>query len=279
LWPGKEKRVSLLKEFKKLNEICQKPRYKEVGNWMVRNIIREACVPTTYFLLKTPVTANQVTFFALLLGVAGCVVFLAASKLFFLWFAVLLHLSYYFDHVDGQIARCKKQVSLSGMMFDFITHYIIYGAIVISLGMKAYFENGDVFYVFCGAVGAISLISFNLLEDSKYRAFFVEILKHESVKIKKGSPGGDKKESKAKMVFSFFHKSCEMHVIINTITAVAILQLFGLEFIRLFGTSVTWTEFLAVYYAVFSLFIAAVKTFFVVTTRKPDKEFKNVFEI
>ncbi|MGB2599606.1 MAG: CDP-alcohol phosphatidyltransferase family protein [Candidatus Omnitrophota bacterium] len=262
--------MSLLKEFRKLNEVCQKPRYKEVGNWMVRNIIREACVPTTYFLLKTPITANQVTFFALLLGIAGCIVFLAASKLFFLWFAVLLHLSYYFDHVDGQIARCKKQVSLSGMMFDFITHYIIYGAIVISLGMKAYFESGDVFYVFCGAVGAISLISFNLLEDSKYRAFFVEMLKRESVKIKRQPSGENKKGSKAKTVFSIFHKTCEMHVIINTITVAAILQFFGLEFM---------TKALAVYYAAFSLFIAAAKTFFVVTTRKPDKEFKNIFEI
>ncbi|MGD2279090.1 MAG: CDP-alcohol phosphatidyltransferase family protein [Candidatus Omnitrophota bacterium] len=270
--------MKIVENFKELNKICQKPHYKEKGNWMVRNIIREACVPVTYFLLKTPVTANQVTVFSLLLGIAGCAAFLISPKLSFLWLAILLHLSYYFDHVDGQIARCKKQVSLSGMMLDFITHYIIYGAVAVSLGLKAYYESGSMFYVYCGIVAAISLISFNLLADSKYRTFFVEMLKHEHVKIKRSATEAKKERRNIfARAFSVLHKTCEIHVIINTVTVVAILQLFGLNGLSASNGIVTWAEITAFYYAAASLGVALIKTFFLVATRKPDKEFKNLF--
>ena len=268
--------MSLFKEFTELNKICQKPHYKEKGNWMVRNIIREACVPATHFLLKTPVTANQVTSFALFLGVAGCVAFLASSGLSFVWLAALLQLSYYFDHVDGQIARCKNQVSLSGMMFDFITHYVIYAAVAASMGLKAYHETGEMFYVYCGIVAAVSLVSFNLLVDSKIRAFFVEILKHDRVDVKRpvssGRPG---RRSVPAYLFSVLHKTCEMHVIINTVTVAAILQVLGVGGM---GT-VAWSRILAVYYAGAAFAIAFIKTFYHVSTRKPDKEFSDTFSI
>jgi len=269
--------MSLLGEFKKLNKVCQKPRYKEVGNWMVRNIIREACVPMTYLLLKTPITANQVTFLSLAFAIAGCVSFLVAKGLPFLWLAVLLHISYYFDHVDGQIARCKGQSSVSGMMFDFITHYIIFSAILLSLGLKAYFESANMFYIYCGMAASISIVSFNLLIDSKYRAFFVKILKHNEVRINKAQAENEKdKRSIPAKFFSLLHKTCEIHIIINTLTVAALLQMFGLEGIT---ASTTWLEVLVVYYAIAVFTIAAVKVFFVVVTRKPDREFKNIFSI
>ena len=272
--------MSLFQEFKKLNKICQKPHYKEVGNWMVRNIIREACVPMTYFLIKTPITANQVTLFALFLGVGGCIGFLMTLKFSFLLLAIFLQLSYYFDHVDGQIARCKEQVSISGMMFDFITHYIIFGAIAFALGLKGYFESGNIFYIYCGIVFSLSLISFNLLGDSKYRAFFVELLKYNEVKIRKSQTASRGRKGKIlNKIFSLLHKTCEIHVIINTITLVAVFQLFGLHGINTTFVNLTWAEIMIIYYALVSFTIAVVKTSFLIVTRKPDEEFKNIFLI
>ena len=157
----------LLGELKEFNKIVQKPNYKTKGNWMVRNIIREACVPVTYLLIRTPVTANQVTVFSVILALLGCGFFLSVKGLSFLVLAVFLHLSYYFDHVDGQIARHKSQSTITGVLLDFITHFIIYGAVTFSIALKAYYDSGNIFYIYCGIVGAISLISFNLLQDSK----------------------------------------------------------------------------------------------------------------
>jgi len=266
--------MSLLNEFKKLNKVCQKPRYKEIGNWMVRNITREACVPTTYFLLKTPITANQVTLLAIVFGVGGSILFLAVGRLSFFWLGLMLHLSYYLDHVDGQIARCKNQVSLSGMMLDFISHYIIYGVIAVSIGLRAYFETNNIIYLYYGIVASLSLISFNLLSDSKYRAFFVEIIKHDRLIINKprATAAGGSRSFLAR-IFSIIHKSCEIHVIINTITVIAMLQIFGFNGILHFG----WAELLALYYGVASFTLALVKILFVVWTKKVDQEFKQTF--
>ena len=246
---------------------------------MVRNIIREACVPVTYLLVRTPVTANQVTVFSLILALLGCGFFLSVKGLSFLVLAVFLHLSYYFDHVDGQIARYKSQSTITGVVLDFITHFIIYGALTSSIGLKAYYESGDIFYVYCGIIASLALISFNLLQDSKYRAFFIELIKHDNIKVKRVDAHGDNRKNRglAHRVFSIIHKTCEIHVMINTITVIALLEVIGLRYVILPGGNFTWAQVLAVYYVAATLVVTVVKTTFIVIARKPDQEFEDTF--
>lgn len=271
--------MSLLEKFEELNKKVQKPRYKEVGNWMVRNIIREASVPMTYLLLKTPVTANQVTVFSLVLALLGCFIFLSTNGLTFLVLAVFLHLSYYFDHVDGQIARYKSQVSITGVVLDILSHFVIYGALTVSIGLKAYYESGEILYVYYGIIASLSLISFNLLQDSKYRAFFIELLKCKEIRVRteEGYKDSFINRSLLHRAFSLVHKTCEIHVMINTITVFALLQLLGLRYLILPAGNYTWAQVLAFYYAVSCLVLAVAKTTFIVITKKPDKEFEDTF--
>lgn len=272
--------MSLMEEFKQLNKTCQKPDYKKIGNWYVRNIIRDSCVPATYFLLKTPITANQITLLSLVLGILGCVMFLIVPKAYFVYLAFFLQLSYYFDHVDGQIARSKKQVSLSGIVLDIISHYIIFASIIAALTLKAFSGSHYAAYLYLGMIGVISIISFNLLVDSKYRAFFIELQKYSRVEIITGG-GHDSVREKSvfKSFFALLHKTCEMHVIINTLSIIAVIQLFGLDGISIFNVTVNWPQLLTIYYSVASFVLAAVKTFFFMITKKPDNEFSAIFSV
>src|SRR3989338_3961306 len=92
----------MVESLKELNNICQKPRYKEVGNWMVRNILRDAALPITWALLHTPVTANQVTLASLGIGLFGILLMAFVGKGWFLLGALLLQAWYLLDHVDGR---------------------------------------------------------------------------------------------------------------------------------------------------------------------------------
>src|SRR5437762_1650191 len=104
----------MVESLKELNRICQKPRYREVGNWMVRYVLRDLALPFTWLLLHTPVTANQVTLASLVVGLFGISLFAATSNASFLTGTLLLQLWYLLDHVDGQIARYRKTACLSG---------------------------------------------------------------------------------------------------------------------------------------------------------------------
>src|SRR3989338_5676458 len=142
----------MVESLKKLSEICQKPRYKKVGNWMVRHILRDAALPVTWLLLHTPITANQVTFFSLVIGIVGIGLFSALAPSLFLAGTILLQLWYFLDHVDGQIARYHKTVSITGRFFDFLTHHIIHGVIFFSLGICMYQITRNFYLVIWGFV-------------------------------------------------------------------------------------------------------------------------------
>ena len=104
------KKVQSLKD---LNNIVQKPDYKTKGNWMARNITRDMAVPLTWLFLHTRITANQITLLSLLVGLSASVAFVFFSKVNIFIGALLLQTWYLLDHVDGQVARYRKQQSLT----------------------------------------------------------------------------------------------------------------------------------------------------------------------
>ena len=68
-----------------------------------------------------------------------------------------------------------------------------------------------------------------------------------------------------------------MHVIINTITAAALLELFGIKGMAVSRGYISWAKILAIYYALAAFLLAVTKTYFIIVTRKPDKEFEETF--
>jgi phosphatidylglycerophosphate synthase len=119
--------------------------------------IRRAAAPITELLLKTPVTANQVTFFALILYVVPAFLLFQQN----LWLNLLAIPFFYFinilDKVDGQLARAKKQTSKTGIFIDGMLHNASIVAVYLPLGLRFYlYENN--FSVFLAAVVSIILI-------------------------------------------------------------------------------------------------------------------------
>lgn len=265
----------MVESLKELNRICQKPSYKEVGNWMVRHFEREAALPITWLLLHTSVTANQVTLVSLIVGLIGIGLFVFPSSGIFLIGTLLLQLWYLLDHVDGQIARYRKSACLSGRFFDFLTHHVIHGVVFFSLGLYAYQAAQNFFFVIWGFVTALGMIIFNLLNDTKCKTFFEALAKLEteqvrpaevaSAALKASSP-----PSFSRRAFSLLHKLSEIHVLMNGLTLTALLEFFTHWPLK--GRMV-WM----VFYGVVVPTIAIAKSAYLIAHRKIDDEFKSLF--
>ena len=267
--------VRKIPNLRELNKIVQKPDYKKIGNWMARYIVREAALPLTWLFLHTPISANGVTFISLLVGLGGCFVFIGADKWSYVGGAFLLQLWYLLDHVDGQIARFYKKESITGVFFDYITHHLIHIGVFIGISWGIFLKSSNFLYIVLGALCAGGVFLLNILYDSLYKSFFHWIknkgiyVNNKNITAFKASYSSEGKDS-VKKIFSWMHKMCEIHVVMNVITLLSVLQfIFNLNLWRLF----------IIFYAVLIPSVSGLKIIFFIRTYKPDKEFVNFVEI
>ena len=75
-------------------------------------------------LVKTPITANQVSLLMILVGWISAFLFCFGEYKLSVIGACLLFLHHTLDAVDGEVARYKNQTSLRGKYLDVIAHYI-----------------------------------------------------------------------------------------------------------------------------------------------------------
>ncbi len=261
----------MVESLKELNARCQKPQYKEVGNWMVRKILRPAALPVTWLLLHTPITANQVTLISLLTGLLGIFFCAFRSNGLYLAGMLLVQLWYLLDHVDGQIARYRGTSCLTGRFFDFFMHHVLHGVFFFAIGCHAYLVSGHFFFAVWGFVTAFSMTCFNLLHDIKYKTWFEYLGGFPGaggVKTAEAPAQAAPRELSLKQkAFALLHKSIEMHVIMNIFTLSAILDFF-----------LKWNTRPALFffYALAVPFCLIMKTTFWIVSRKIDREFQDL---
>ena len=123
-----------------IREVGQPPAVRGRRNsehWVADAYLRRISPYLTRILLRTPITANGVTWlmvatgaaaaFALLIpGIPGAVLALLLGQLQMLW-----------DCSDGEVARWRQTTSPKGVFIDRVGHYTAEGLIPIALGMRA----------------------------------------------------------------------------------------------------------------------------------------------
>jgi len=110
----------MVESIKELRKICYEGD-KSPPSLYNTYVCMKFSIYITKALLYTKVTANQVTYSMLLLGIIGSI-FLFNGH--FIVGFVLLHLSVVLDDVDGEIARYRKKRSMKGMSTDVMYHAV-----------------------------------------------------------------------------------------------------------------------------------------------------------
>ncbi|MBI5624134.1 MAG: CDP-alcohol phosphatidyltransferase family protein [Elusimicrobia bacterium] len=108
-------------------------RLPQPNDGYIAQLDRRISIPISKLLVRTPVTPNQITASALVLGLLGS--WLIATGVhswqvagaLILWFCVIL------DGCDGEVARLKLLMSPGGGRFDIITDNIVHVALFLGI--------------------------------------------------------------------------------------------------------------------------------------------------
>jgi phosphatidylglycerophosphate synthase len=112
-------------------------------HWAGRLYMREVSLRWTRHLADSRITPNQLTYLMVLAGVAAGAALLIPGLAGALAAALLIQLYLLLDCVDGEVARWRKQTSITGVYLDRIGHYLAEAALLTGFGLRA----ADVFGV------------------------------------------------------------------------------------------------------------------------------------
>lgn len=106
-------------------------------HWAGKLYMRRLSPYVTRLLLRTPITANGVTWLMILAGVAAAGVLALPGLLPAVGAVLLIQLQLLLDCCDGEVARWRDQKSPVGVYLDRIGHWVTEGLLPIALGVRA----------------------------------------------------------------------------------------------------------------------------------------------
>ncbi|OAH11098.1 CDP-alcohol phosphatidyltransferase family protein [Streptomyces jeddahensis] len=139
-----------------LNEVRRITQKKRDAWWTVLLVDPVATPLVRQVALRTRITPNQITWGALLLGLAAAACFAMGDWRWLIAGALVYHLSFVLDCMDGKVARLTGQGSVFGAWLDYIFDRIRVIACAIALMAGQYERTGDLLYVWL-AVAVVCL--------------------------------------------------------------------------------------------------------------------------
>lgn len=123
-----------------IRAVCQPPEVRGRRNsehWVADAYLRRLSPYLTRLLVRTPITANQVTWLMILTGIGSAAALLIPGLPGGFLAALLGQLQMLWDCCDGEVARWRRTSSVSGVFLDRVGHYTTEGLIPIALGLRA----------------------------------------------------------------------------------------------------------------------------------------------
>jgi phosphatidylglycerophosphate synthase len=123
-----------------IREVGQPPAVRGRRNsehWVADVYLRDISPYLTKILLRTPITANGVTWLMVATGMSAALALLIPGLPGAVLAAVLGQLQMLWDCCDGEVARWRQTTSPKGVFIDRVGHYTTEGLIPIALGLRA----------------------------------------------------------------------------------------------------------------------------------------------
>jgi len=110
---------------------------RNAEHWLARLFLRDVSLRVTRLLIRTPVTANQLTGLMIVVGLVAAV----PAGLSGFWTAlaafVLVQVYFLLDLCDGEVARWRRATSVTGVYLDRVGHYLVEAALLCAYGVRA----------------------------------------------------------------------------------------------------------------------------------------------
>ncbi len=155
-----------------IREVCQPPAIrgrKNSEHWVADVYLRDISPYLTRLLLRTPITANQVSWLMVATGASAAICVLIPGLLGPILAVFLGQMQMLWDCCDGEVARWRRKSSPKGVFIDRVGHYTTEGLIPIALGLRAAgFPDADwtnSIWPFLGALLAVIILYNKALND------------------------------------------------------------------------------------------------------------------
>jgi len=262
-----------MESINELRHICQLPR-KKYDKWYGAYVCRRISIYITRALIPLGISANTVTFIFLVIGLLACVFFSLGYEYWFLVGAILLHIWYLIDHVDGEIARYRNSSSVSGIYFDKMVHYIVHTSYYFCLGWGVYRDLGITLAIAVGYIAGFSMLLITVTNDLKDSTILQKLIfNKKGIVLSNRDEIGNLLESKDKnaiqRIFSFLHNMCTFPNDMNLLTLVIVLKL-------LFFNRIIYVFLLA--YAILATTVWVSRVAFFIFTKKLDCELERFYK-
>lgn len=119
-------------------------------------VIRKISFYPTWLFLKIGISANQATFFSIIVGTIGCSFLAFGNYATRIMGALLVNFWIILDCVDGNIARYKETSSDYGEFIDALGGYLLNAILFLSVGIGA-FRNPESSFKFANRIFAGNL--------------------------------------------------------------------------------------------------------------------------
>jgi hypothetical protein len=209
----------------------QKDRHREIGNWLARRVARPTAVHGCWLAIRLGLSAHQVTVAALCSSLAAAVAIGTGQRSLFVLGVVLVHLGFWLDHVDGQVARWRNTASLDGVYLDYLMHYAANLALGFALGYGLAARTREMWWTIAGFAISVGWALLSLHNDCRYKAFF-QRLKSTTGSYRIDGGRGGRPEPPAPWsrrglgaITWPAYKLCELHVVLIGLTVLAVLAI------------------------------------------------------
>ena len=278
-----------IKEIKQLYQ----PDPKQETVWYARAMIRDISAIFTWFLIRTPLSANQATIIQAILGIAGAVLLAFGKRDAAILAVVLIQLGYIFDCVDGEIARFRKKPTVNGIFLDSLNHAIVIPIMFWGLAVYSYFLTNEIWILFIGII--LGLIAANPVKKGVLSTLFYMIERKDDPKynianlksdlkidesdrnnsnIKNGYYIG--KKTLFQQIFNWLKALSEYPASMNIITIVVIVDIIIFNYTNL--NIFPLPAILMIAYTIFLLAKEVLFLFKVYSKRKIEKKFLDIIK-
>jgi hypothetical protein len=134
------------------------------------------------------------------------------------------------DHVDGQLARLQGTASLDGSQLDYLMHHTVNLLVPLGAGWGLFARHLEPLWALAGLVWGLALLLITLEHDARYKAFLVRLKRlHGRLEVWGGgacrpSPPPPIPRRPLRLLAWTARKLCEMHVVMNLLLAIALIQ-------------------------------------------------------
>jgi len=147
-----------MESWREFSKKIEKDQTDLKADWYGRFFVWKISAPITYLLVRTPISANQITVIQEIIGTIGAIMLAVPSIKIMLLGIFLIQFGFILDCVDGEVARYKGQSSVRGVFLDLIGHQIVIPFYIFFTSLGVFVRTGQLDALIIGFLGALFII-------------------------------------------------------------------------------------------------------------------------